>query len=160
MGKKFEADKEMMDFLSMEREAKKKKKKFRAHCTHTSKKGKTLLQPKGGQYQFVCQRCGTKIDLSSLGGENDELKDAVKTVRNALEVAKHRAARDADGSSKQIASSCASMILSINQVPDLINALLKNSHKKKKEKKAKRREITVGLQSLAFGGGKKKKNRW
>jgi hypothetical protein len=59
--------------------------------------------------------------------------------------------------SRRILERCSAMILDLDSVPDLMEAMLENGESKKDKKRKKKQEIKLGLESLAFK--KKKKNK-
>ena len=155
-------DEEGLALLAEEKKFKIRKRKYKAACPHVSKKGKSLLRG-AGEHVHECARCKTKIDLRPyLKDEEDHgvatLKEHVRHVRNALEICKYRAAIDGDNkNSRRILERCSAMILDLDSVPDLMEAMLENGESKKDKKRKKKQEIKLGLESLAFE--KKKKNK-
>jgi len=163
MAKKYE-DNEYLELLGEEKNLKKKKRVFRAKCTHLSKKGHRLLTPTDVDGVFECSRCHERVDLRSWMGADDagekQLNQSVAGVINALQIIKYRAAQDDDASSKDVVKATSNLILQLSGVGDLMKAIADGGKKKKKEKKEKRKEISIGL-NIGFGGDKKKKkSKW
>lgn len=160
-------DEEGSSLLNEERKFKLRKRKFRANCPHCSKKGKSLLASNGTEDVHVCQRkgCGVVIDYRPYTRADntgiDTLKTQVAGVRNALEICKHRAANDGENKgSQEIIARCANLIMELEAVPDLMEALMDTHKDKKNKKEHKRHTIDMGLGSLAFGKKSKSKGGW
>lgn len=161
-------DEEGTSLLMEEKKFKQRKRKFRASCPHCTKKGKSLLKSTGTDDLHVCDRkgCGTKIDYRpyTTGDPKDgieKLEKAVAIVKNALEICKHRAALDGENKTSQnVLARSAALILELDSVPDILEALMEDPKGKKKDKKRKRHTIEHGFSALQFKKKKDKKGGW
>jgi len=167
--KKDGLDDEMLDLLQEEKKVKLKKRKMRADCKHIKKSGKTRLQPTGRPHVYKCSRCGTEVDLSMFSQEKpeeglDNLGEAIETVKNACEILKQRAGLDMDSKkSRAISDFAAQMCFQLPNIEEFMRAFLTHGKDKKDKEKARKREIKIGLDSLAFdrkGRGGKKDKKW
>ena len=156
------AKSEIDTLLEIEKEAKNAKRKkriFRAKCTHMRTKKSKGLKKTGTAGVLQCDCCKTKVDLRpyfSEGAGIDELEQAVKVVKNALEIVKLRAARDEDKKSDQVAEKAAAMIIELDAVPELMKSLTEKKKDKDKKKEKKARLVEFGASGLSFGGKQKK----
>lgn len=162
--KKYDAESD--EILQDEKKFLKKKRRFKANCPHAKNSGKSRLRAVEGQeHVHECTRCRTRLDLRKFVKEADhgigDLKANVAEVKNALEVIKYRAAIDENSKrSEGIVAFAAKMLMDIDTIPEIFEAILEETKSKKDKKKEKQREIKVGLDSLAFGKKKSKKSGW
>lgn len=161
-------DEEMTDLLHEEKKLKLKKRKAMAECRHIKKSGKTRLQPTGTPHVYKCSRCGATVDfrpyVNDTEGGLEDLSNGVDVVKNACEIIKQRAAMDVDSKkSRDISDFAAQMCFQLPNILEFLKAFLTHGKDKEEKKKARKKEIKVGLDSLAFdrkGRGGKKEKKW
>ena len=159
------------EFLSIRQEETKlklKKRKFRANCTHVKKgKGRPDVRPhNSGQNHAQCKNCETIIDFDPYINDNfeaglEELREAARVVSNAAHIIKLRSATAGDKSSRELCSAMSTAILANEEIPAILEAIIKNKGKKKNKKKIKRSGEVIGTTLSVLNGGKKKaKKGW
>ena len=167
--KKDEFDDEMLDLLQKEKKLTLKKHEMRSNCKHIKKSGKTRLRPTGKPHIYKCSRCGVEVDFSMFSQEKPEegledLGEAIDTVKNACEILKQRAGLDMDSKkSRAISDFAAQMCFQLPNIEEFMRAFVTHGKDKKDKEKARKKEIKIGLDSLAFdrkGRGGKKDKKW